>query len=91
MLNGTVPITTTTPPMTIASTVTLISEPTGTPPPNAVNPPATDKPYITPGWNQKGNPSGCSCACFCGVGSFPQGDGLGHFGGVGGSLPAPWK
>jgi len=90
MLNGTAAITTTTAPpqntvTNVASTVTLISEPTGTPPP-----PATDKPYIVPGWNE-GNAGACNCACFCGVGTFPKGNGIGHFGGVGGSMPAPWK
>lgn len=54
-------------------------------------PPApVDKPYMTPGWNEGGNPGACNCACFCGVSSFPQGDGWGHYGGKGGSLPAPW-
>lgn len=96
MLNGTAAITSTTAPpektvTNVASTITLISEPTGTSPPESVNPPATDKPYITPGWNEGGNSGACQCACLCGVGSFPRGDGLGHYGGVGGSLPAPWK
>ncbi|KAF8418587.1 hypothetical protein EV426DRAFT_539579 [Tirmania nivea] len=94
MLNGTTAITTTVPPektvTDVASTITLIPEPSMTPP-EAVNPPATDKPYITPGWNENGNPSACNCACLCGVGSFPQGGGWGHYGGVGGSLTAPWK
>lgn len=95
MLNGTAAITTTAPPqMTVtdvATTVTLISEPSVTSPPENVSPPsATDAPYTAPGWNENGNGAACNCACFCGVGSFPKGDGWGHYGGVGGSLAAPW-
>jgi hypothetical protein len=45
---------------------------------------------IAPGWNNQGNAGACSCACFCGVGAFPAGDGVGAYGGYAGSLPAPW-
>lgn len=49
-----------------------------------------EAPYTAPGWNEMGDPKACNCACFCGVGSFPQGDGWGAYGGVGGALSSPW-
>jgi len=56
----------------------------------ATAPPAAMSTMLAPGWNT--NPSACSCACFCGVAAFPAGslDGVGSFGGMSGSLPAPW-
>ncbi|PWW75268.1 hypothetical protein C7212DRAFT_352434 [Tuber magnatum] len=45
---------------------------------------------IVTGWNQGASGAACNCACFCGVGNFPAGDGIGAYGGMGGSLPAPW-
>lgn len=95
-INGTVAITTTAAPeptvTDVATTVTLISDPEVTSPPEVQPPPPVtdDKPYTAPGWNENGNPNACNCACFCGVGTFPKGDGWNHYGGVGGSLTAPW-
>lgn len=97
-INGTAAITTTAPApentvTEVPTTVTLISEPSQT---NDVvespvsTPPPGDQPYTTPGWNEGGNPGVCNCACYCGASSFPKGDGLGHYGGMGGSIPAPW-
>ncbi|KAF8475020.1 hypothetical protein BDZ91DRAFT_650310 [Kalaharituber pfeilii] len=91
-LNGTEAVTTTAPApektvTDVATTVTLIND---DPKPTETNVPVKDKPYMAPGWNQNGNPSACNCACFCGIGSFPQGDGWGHYGGFGGSMAAPW-
>jgi len=63
------------PPATTTSAV-LVSQPTAT--------------MIAPGWNNQPNAGACSCACFCGVGSYPAGDGVGAYGGYAGSLPAPW-
>lgn len=72
-------------------TVTLIGgEPTDAPADVPSQPPKLEAPYTAPGWNQKGDPNACNCACFCGVGSFPKGDGIGNYGGIGGSLTAPW-
>ncbi|RPA95572.1 hypothetical protein L873DRAFT_1306808 [Choiromyces venosus 120613-1] len=45
---------------------------------------------IVTGWNQGASGATCNCACFCGVGAYPAGDGIGAYGGMGGSLPAPW-
>lgn len=39
---------------------------------------------IAVGWNEGG--ASCQCACFCGVGAYPQGDGVGAYGGYGGNL-----
>ncbi|RPB28617.1 hypothetical protein L211DRAFT_855507 [Terfezia boudieri ATCC MYA-4762] len=64
--------------------------PTATSPPEAVNPPATGKPYITPDWNGMATQALASARASA-VLFFPEGDGWGHYGGVGGSLPTPWK
>ncbi|KAI5784590.1 hypothetical protein EDC01DRAFT_662622 [Geopyxis carbonaria] len=53
-------------------------------------PPVATETVVAPGWNAQGNAQACNCACFCGVGAFPQGDGVGAYGGYSGSLPAPW-
>ncbi|KAI9827037.1 MAG: hypothetical protein M1826_006516 [Phylliscum demangeonii] len=37
-----------------------------------------------------GSGESCSCSCLCAVNGFPAGDGLGGWGGYGGSMPAPW-
>ncbi|KAL7274042.1 hypothetical protein RUND412_003083 [Rhizina undulata] len=73
----------------VESTVTLIAN--GGTSTDLVAPPAAtmNSGLMTSGWNT-GEGSSCSCACFCGVGSFPVGDGVGSYGGFGGSLPAPW-
>lgn len=42
---------------------------------------------IAVGWNEGG--ASCQCACFCGVGAYPQGDGIGAYGGYGGNLSSP--
>jgi hypothetical protein len=99
-INGTDAVTSTAPPAPEKTvepkpTVTLTPDtPTDAPEPPKdapVEPPKDiDVPYTAPGWNEQGNPSACNCACFCGVGSFPQGDGWGSYGGVGGSLMSPW-
>ncbi|KAF8544055.1 Cupredoxin [Trichophaea hybrida] len=71
--------------------VTLTVDNSGLPPPEATAtaaPPAQT--VIAPGWNNRGNPAVCNCACFCGVAAFPAGDGVGAYGGYSGSLPAPW-
>ncbi|CUS14645.1 unnamed protein product [Tuber aestivum] len=39
---------------------------------------------IVTGWNQGASGAACNCACFCGVGAYPAGDGVGAYGGVGG-------
>ena len=70
----------------VGSPVTLINGPVAT----GGNRSPADAPYTAPGWNEKGDPQACNCACFCGVGTFPQGDGWNMYGGVGGSLNAPW-
>lgn len=60
---------------------------TGTAPPTGL---VTDSPAVSPpapiavGWNEGG--ASCQCACFCGVGAYPQGDGIGAYGGYGGNL-----
>lgn len=38
---------------------------------------------IAVGWNA-GGAAQCNCACFCGVGSFQPGQGVGAFGGMAG-------
>lgn len=43
---------------------------------------ASAAPIVT-GWNEGG--ASCQCACFCGVGAYPQGDGIGAYGGYGGN------
>lgn len=57
---------------------------------DVVAPPVATETVVAPGWNSQGNAQACNCACFCGVGAFPQGDGVGAYGGYPGSLPAPW-
>ncbi|KAG0633490.1 hypothetical protein HOY80DRAFT_1104999 [Tuber brumale] len=89
-INGTATTTTTGAAATVSgvsSTVTLIGETTGAG--GAVATKSAAAPIVT-GWNQGASGAACSCACFCGVGAYPAGDGVGAYGGMGGSLPAPW-
>ncbi|KAG0136745.1 hypothetical protein HOY82DRAFT_514165 [Tuber indicum] len=77
----------------VSSTVTLIGETsagvTTSANGGAVATKSAAAPIVT-GWNQGASGAACSCACFCGVGAYPAGDGIGAYGGMGGSLPAPW-
>lgn len=88
MLNGTATTTSSAAAETTAvGTVTLIASPTSQPTDAVAT--ATGAAPIQTGWNQ-GGANTCQCACLCGVAAFPQGDGVGAYGGFGGSLPAPW-
>ncbi|KAH8155871.1 uncharacterized protein LAJ45_00883 [Morchella importuna] len=90
MLNGTAATTTasaTAAETTAAGTVTLIASTTSQLT-DAVATATGGAAPIQTGWNEGG--ASCQCACFCGVAAFPQGDGIGAYGGYGGSLPAPW-
>lgn len=72
--------------------VTLSVDNGGLPPPPTATQDAgrAAQTALAPGWNNGGNPSACNCACFCGAASFPAGNGIGSYGGYGGSMPAPW-
>lgn len=48
------------------------------------SPAASSPAPISVGWSEGG--ASCQCACFCGVAAYPQGDGVGAYGGYGGNL-----
>lgn len=70
---------------TMSATMTSADDAAATPPP--ANPAdKMDTGAMVQGSGMNGNGDACSCTCLCAAGGFPQGTGMGSWGGFGGRM-----